>query len=232
MLALLACGLTEVAARSTGEPTTTSKFRPPAACCRGFGRHGRHWCLVWVALKVGALSYGGGFVIVPLMQAEAVNHYHWMTSGQFLSAVALGQITPGPVLQTVAVVGYAAAGLVVAYWWPCRFCALVSLHPFRRSALRPAAQKRRGPELPDRRRANGGRRHRRRGHPARGRHRPCLASCRLGRGGGVDLRAAPQCGHRPAGRRSYRPHRGAGGPSCWLVMLQSRREASANLMLQ
>ena len=67
--------------------------------------------LSWVAFKVGALSYGGGFVIIPLMQADAVSHYHWMTGGQFLNAVALGQITPGPVVQTVAVVGYAAAGL-------------------------------------------------------------------------------------------------------------------------
>jgi chromate transporter len=67
--------------------------------------------LVWVAFKVGALSYGGGFVIVPLMQADAVSHYHWMTSTQFLNAVALGQVTPGPVTQTVAVVGYAARGL-------------------------------------------------------------------------------------------------------------------------
>jgi chromate transporter len=65
----------------------------------------------WVALKVGALSYGGGFVIIPLMRADAVDHYHWMTAGQFLNAVALGQITPGPVVQTVAAVGYAAAGL-------------------------------------------------------------------------------------------------------------------------
>src|SRR3954452_21075214 len=45
------------------------------------------------------------------MQADAVNHYHWMTAGQFLNAVALGQVTPGPVVQTVAVVGYAAAGV-------------------------------------------------------------------------------------------------------------------------
>jgi chromate transporter len=67
---------------------------------------------IWVAFKVGALSYGGGFVIVPLMQNDAVNHYHWMTGSQFLNAVALGQITPGPVVQTVAVVGYAAAGLL------------------------------------------------------------------------------------------------------------------------
>lgn len=44
------------------------------------------------------------------MQADAVGH-HWMTSGQFLNGVALGQITPGPVVQTVATVGYAAAGL-------------------------------------------------------------------------------------------------------------------------
>jgi chromate transporter len=68
--------------------------------------------LAWVAVKVGALSFGGGFVIIPLMQHDAVDNYHWMTSTQFLSAVALGQVTPGPVVQTVAVVGYAAAGLV------------------------------------------------------------------------------------------------------------------------
>jgi chromate transporter len=66
--------------------------------------------VAWVAFKVGALSFGGGFVIIPLMQADAVGR-HWMTSGQFLNAVALGQITPGPVVQTVSAVGYAAAGL-------------------------------------------------------------------------------------------------------------------------
>ncbi len=67
--------------------------------------------LVWVAVKVGALSYGGGFVIIPLMQSDAVDRYHWLTSGQFLNAVALGQITPGPVVHTVAAVGYAAGGV-------------------------------------------------------------------------------------------------------------------------
>ncbi|MFE6746914.1 chromate efflux transporter [Kitasatospora purpeofusca] len=67
--------------------------------------------VAWVAFKVGALSYGGGFVIIPLMRDDAVNRYHWMTDGQFLNAVALGQVTPGPVVHTVAAVGYAAAGL-------------------------------------------------------------------------------------------------------------------------
>jgi chromate transporter len=45
------------------------------------------------------------------MRTDAVHTYHWMTSGQFLSAVALGQVTPGPVVATVSTVGYAAHGV-------------------------------------------------------------------------------------------------------------------------
>ncbi|MGH3353200.1 MAG: chromate efflux transporter [Nocardioides sp.] len=70
--------------------------------------------LAWTAFKVGALSYGGGFVIIPLMQSDAVERYAWMSDAEFLNAVALGQITPGPVVHTVAVVGFAAAGLLGA----------------------------------------------------------------------------------------------------------------------
>jgi chromate transporter len=50
-------------------------------------------------------------VIIPLMQHDAVETYRWMTDAQFLNAVALGQVTPGPVVHTVAAVGYAAAGV-------------------------------------------------------------------------------------------------------------------------
>jgi chromate transporter len=98
VLVLLACGLLELAVQR--QPTVVAS---PAA--------GGLLALVWVAFKVGALSYGGGFVIIPLMQNDAVGHYHWLTAGQFLNAVALGQVTPGPVVQTVAVVGYGAAGV-------------------------------------------------------------------------------------------------------------------------
>jgi chromate transporter len=80
--------------------------------------------LVWVAFKVGALSFGGGFVIIPLMQHDAVHTYHWMTTAQFLSAVALGQVTPGPVVLTVGVVGYAAAGVA-----GCLLAVLVAFTP-------------------------------------------------------------------------------------------------------
>lgn len=112
VLVLLACGLIEMAVRESRRPSrdlrSVGALPFAALVSGGVGGIG---VLAWVAFKVGALSYGGGFVIVPLMQADAVSHYHWMTSGQFLTAVALGQITPGPVIQTVAVVGYAAAGL-------------------------------------------------------------------------------------------------------------------------
>ncbi len=66
--------------------------------------------LAWTALKVGALSYGGGFVIIPLMRADAVDTHGWMTGTEFANAVAYGQLTPGPVVHTVAIVGWAAAG--------------------------------------------------------------------------------------------------------------------------
>jgi chromate transporter len=87
-------------------PALTAPIRAAAAVAGG----GVLVSVAWVAFKVGALSFGGGFVIIPLMRADAVGR-HWMTSGQFLNAVALGQITPGPVVQTVSAVGYAAAGL-------------------------------------------------------------------------------------------------------------------------
>ena len=120
VLVLLGCGVLELAAQRAlslrRHPDThgidTRGIMALPALAVGAVTGGVLLSVAWVAFKVGALSYGGGFVIIPLMQADAVSHYHWMTGTQFLNAVALGQVTPGPVVQTVAVVGYAAAGLV------------------------------------------------------------------------------------------------------------------------
>jgi len=82
-------------------------------------RRGIDNSLLWVAFKVGALSYGGGFVIIPMMLNDAVHQFAWMTETQFLDAVVLGQITPGPVVHTVAVVGFAAGGIMGAVVAAC-----------------------------------------------------------------------------------------------------------------
>jgi chromate transporter len=123
VLVLLGCGTTELAIRHhqssagthaiTALPLLAARVLRTAGPVRALGTvtgAGALLPVAWTALKVGALSFGGGFVIIPLMQADAVGH-HWMTNAQFLNGVALGQITPGPVVQTVATVGYAAAGI-------------------------------------------------------------------------------------------------------------------------
>jgi chromate transporter len=107
LVAVLAvCGLVEIGWRRAASGVLSLAPLPLLALSAGTTAS-----LAWVALKVGALSYGGGFVIVPLMQADAVERYGWMTETEFLNAVALGQVTPGPVTHTVAAVGYAAAGV-------------------------------------------------------------------------------------------------------------------------
>jgi chromate transporter len=113
VLVLLGCGLFELTTRRLAVQRTDAagSIAPLPLLAAAASATGGLLSLAWVAFKVGALSYGGGFVIIPLMQADAVNHYHWMTAGQFLNAVALGQVTPGPVVHTVSVVGYAAAGV-------------------------------------------------------------------------------------------------------------------------
>jgi chromate transporter len=108
VVVLLACGLIELAWRR--RPGAAVHAWPAALILAATGAAALP-ALAWTALKVGALAFGGGFVIIPLMQADAVDAYGWMTDAEFANAVAYGQITPGPVTHTVAIVGWAAAGL-------------------------------------------------------------------------------------------------------------------------
>jgi chromate transporter len=67
-----------------------------------------------IFLRIGSVTFGGGLVMVPLIESEVVNTHHWLTHQEFADAFALGQITPGPVLITATFVGYRVAGTLGA----------------------------------------------------------------------------------------------------------------------
>jgi chromate transporter len=100
VLVLLACDAIELAWRRASEDQAGLYAWP--AVVAAVPAVGGFAALAWTAFKVGAVSFSGGFVIIPLMQGDAVETYHWTTDGQRLNAVALGQVTPGPVVATLA----------------------------------------------------------------------------------------------------------------------------------
>jgi len=66
--------------------------------------------LFGVFLKIGAVLFGSGYVLLAFLRAELVQRLHWLTEGQLIDAIAAGQVTPGPVFTTATFVGYLLAG--------------------------------------------------------------------------------------------------------------------------
>jgi len=65
-----------------------------------------------IFLKIGVVSFGGGYAMVPILQWEVVNSWHWLTLKQFMDGILLGFITPGPIMILATFVGYRMYGLL------------------------------------------------------------------------------------------------------------------------
>ncbi len=106
------------------------------------------WPLFGVFLKIGAVLFGSGYVLLAFLRADLVDRLHWLTERQLLDAVAVGQVTPGPVFTTATFIGYllgrgpGAVVATVAIFLPGFLLVAVSgplIPRLRRSALAGAA---------------------------------------------------------------------------------------------
>jgi chromate transporter len=98
------------------------------------------WTIGWYFAEAGAFVFGSGLAIVPFLRVGVVDQFHWLNDQQFLDAVAVAMITPGPVVITVAFIGYLVAGLsgavvaALATFLPCYLFTILPAPYFRRFA--------------------------------------------------------------------------------------------------
>jgi chromate transporter len=88
-----------------------------------------------IFMKVDLMAFGGGFTTIPLIQREVVDRFGWVTTREFIDGIALGQVTPGPIVITATFVGYKVGGLLgallgtIAVFFPS-FVVLTTLVPY------------------------------------------------------------------------------------------------------
>jgi chromate transporter len=93
--------------------------------------------------EAGAFVFGSGLAIVPFLYGGVVNEHHWLTERQFVDAVAVAMITPGPVVITVGFIGYLVAGFpgalvaALATFLPCYFFTIIPAPYFKKHGKHP-----------------------------------------------------------------------------------------------
>lgn len=112
--------------------------RPRLSGLHGPAAAGTLCTIAWYFTEAGAFVFGSGLAIVPFLHGGVVERFHWLSDRQFLDAVAVAMITPGPVVITVAFIGYLVAGplgAVVASlgtFLPCYLFPVIPAPYFRR----------------------------------------------------------------------------------------------------
>ncbi len=109
---------------------------------------GTDWSVLWQIgvffAEAGAFVFGSGLAIVPFLYGGVVNEHQWLTERQFVDAVAVAMITPGPVVITVGFIGYLVAGFpgavvaALATFLPCYFFTIIPAPYFKKHGKHPA----------------------------------------------------------------------------------------------
>ncbi len=109
----------------------------------GLAPAGTLWKIAWYFTKAGAFVFGSGLAIVPFLYGGVVKEFQWLNDRQFLDAVAVAMITPGPVVITVGFIGYLVAGFAGAVvaalgtFLPCYLFTVIPAPFFHRSGKNP-----------------------------------------------------------------------------------------------
>jgi chromate transporter len=101
------------------------------------------WQIFWFFTKAGAFVFGSGLAIIPFLYGGVVKEYGWLNDQEFLDAVAVAMITPGPVVITVGFIGFLVGGFqgatvaAIATFLPCYFFTIIPAPYFKKHGKRP-----------------------------------------------------------------------------------------------